>query len=110
MNTQFQILAEFLSDVDGGVEIEFWEDSAADNRGALNVACHQDPGLARWLAEFFGARDGELPLVSSFQADDSWHGRGGGNLQLLADEIAGREGRFFSVIYTVDEIRGFAAK
>lgn len=110
---EFHLLSEFLSAemVPDYYPITFQEESEADNRFALRVHDHVGgrvrPDLLRKLAAFFGCPEAELPEEGdcSFEASDTWHCRGKGNLRDLADEIIKNDGQFFDLCYAVGEIR-----
>ena len=115
---EFRLLSEFLSkeDLPDYYPLRFLEDHEADNRFALSVHVRtingQQPDLLRKLATFFGCPEPKLPEEGDdyFEASDSWHGRGIGNLRDLADEISANDGQFFDIEYTVLEIRSVGSQ
>lgn len=113
---EFARLSEFLKDLDliDAYPISFEEEHEADNRFALRVGVENrngQPELLRKLAAFWGCPEDELPEAGcdSFEASDSWHCLGEGNLRDLADQIAKDQGEgFFDCVYTVGEIHKLA--
>jgi len=106
---QFQLLAEILQEagVSKRSEIRFTEDADPENRFALEIEC-EDEAISNLIAGFYGCPKDELPFDAVFQASDSWHGQGEGNLRDLADEIIAEYGEFFDVTLPVSKIISLA--
>lgn len=128
---EFQELVAFLDElgVSDDQEFTFQEDSSADNRYALSVEVSPLGGvpdtrrermgaavtLACQLATYFGCPDDELPnhpeiphCSPQFEASDSWHGNGRGDLRELGDELGQYYEPFFDTTYTLAELREIA--
>ena len=116
MSAQFKAIKElhtflYLAGVDARTEIGFQEISDKTNLHALQVTC-EDNHLLTKLALFWGCAFGELPAAtaSSFEASDTWHGRGASNLRELADELIQDTNEFFDITLTVRQIEELASR
>lgn len=109
---EFKLLSEFLKKekVSERTRISFKEVSDADNRYALQVGCDDSPLLIK-LARFYGCPEEDLPEDGShdFEACDSWHGLGEGDLREFGDELGQYNEPFFDLSMGVDEIHDVVA-
>ena len=111
---ELKLLSDFLIDVDPKIDLAFREESEADNRNALSVSgigSYREevfPDLIIRLARFWGCPEENLPEVAGFEASDSWHGRGEGDLRTLADELGKIYGQYYDAIISVQDIHDLA--
>jgi len=106
-------LAEFLKDEDSSTQINFVEESRADDRYELSLTLRAaSPGLIRCLAVYFGQSTKEAQQYEEDEDEltNAEVNGDGGEWRALADEFVQLEGEFFDFTISVAELIELAAK